>query len=292
MAKILTIGEIMLEMSDIGDGLYRKNFAGDTFNVAYYIRAVSADAHEVDYLTALGADEESAQCLQFMQENGVGTSQCVRDPDKCIGLFLLANDAHGEKRYGYWRGQSAARYLFAEVRDLVGYDWICFSGITAAVLHHRENLIASIMRAKQHGARLVYDCNYRHLLWQAESARNFAESVFDQIDLVKISDEELALLFPEQTIESLSQSYPNSEWVLTCQAHKSEVWKNGTSLARQIFAAPKFTAVDTSGAGDAFLAAYLTVKLSGESREHALQKGHEIASQVVCVKGSIAEVKI
>ena len=32
MAKILTIGEIMLELSNVGDGLYQRNFAGDTMN--------------------------------------------------------------------------------------------------------------------------------------------------------------------------------------------------------------------------------------------------------------------
>ena len=37
MERVLAIGEVMLEMSDQGNGLFRKSFAGDTFNVLHYL---------------------------------------------------------------------------------------------------------------------------------------------------------------------------------------------------------------------------------------------------------------
>lgn len=299
MAKILSIGEIMLEFANAGDGLYRQSFAGDTFNLAYYLRAVadglaggaSAGVHQVDYLTALGMDESSEQCLRFMHKHGVGVSQCVRDEKYTIGLFILDNDARGEKIYSYWRGQSAARYLFDVQRDLSNYDWICFSGITAAILHNNQNLIASAFAAKQQGAQLVFDINYRTLLWSVGEARKFVISVLFMLDMVKISDDEMALLFPDEDIATLSKQYPAAEWVLTCQTGKSEAWRDGIMLARNVFQ-PNRTTEDTSAAGDAFLAAYLAAKLSGKTRADNLRIAHMIAKQVVQVKGSIAEIQI
>lgn len=291
MAKILTVGEIMLELSETEDGMYRKSFAGDTFNLGYYLRAASGGAHQVDYLTALGTDAASEQCLRFMRAHGVGVSLCVRDPDRTIGLFLLANDADGEKFYHYWRGQSAARNLFNVHRDFSGYDWVCFSGITAAIVYHRERLVAAARTASEKGARLAYDCNYRSLLWRADDASAFSRGVFPQMDVVKISDDELALLFPGESMATLSRSYPGAEWVLTRKSHKSEAWKNGAPLAKRAFSPAGTVVVDTSGAGDAFLAAYLAAKLDGEQPEDALRRGHAISSQVVCAKGSITDVK-
>ncbi len=292
MANVLTVGEIMLEFSNVGNGLYQKSYAGDSFNFAYYFLAISGDRHRIDYLTALGMDDVSEQCLSFVQKHGVGISRCKRDNEHTIGLFTLDNDARGEKNYGYWRGQSAARHLFDFQQDLSGYDWVVFSGITAAILHNRKNLIQSALAAKRKGAKLAYDFNYRNLLWNTEEACTFAKSILPDIDLVKISDEELGLLFPGERIATLSEQYPNAEWVLTCQTKNSEVWQNGTILAKHVFESKNEleSIEDSSGAGDAFFAVYLATKLNGLPPKKRLKKGHFVASQVVQVKGSIAEI--
>ncbi len=294
MASLLTIGEIMLELSHLGKDIYKKSFGGDAFNFAYYFAKVAGDSHHVDFLTALGVDEISEQCLEFMRNSGVGISQCERVRGRTIGLFTLDNDEHGEKIYGYWRGESAARHLFDRTRDLPDYEWIVFSGITAAITHNRDHLIESVTAAKCRGAELAYDFNYRELLWSAEEAAFFSEKILPAIDLVKISDEELALLFPGQSVKTLSQRYSDAEWILTCQTQKSEAWHNGRSIGRHCFIADDVAqnVVDSSGAGDAFFASYLAMKLKGMPPGERLKIGHEIAAQVVQIRGSIADIII
>jgi len=284
--KVLSIGEVMLEMSDIGGGNYKKSYAGDTFNVAHYLHTVSRGQIQPEYLTALGADAESSNCLSFLREKGVGISKCVQDPDRTIGLFILSNDENGEKQYAYWRGQSAARHLFDSKQDLAGFDIVYFSGITAAITENRENLVQSIKAAGQKDARIVYDFNHRVMLWTPDDARSFAQSLLPQVDLVKISDEELDFLYPGKTLAEFSSLYPDAEWVFTCGGKKGEVWKNGRLTAQQIFKAEK-NVVDSSAAGDAFIATYLEAKISGLEPLAAIQRGHYIASQVVCKKGSV-----
>jgi 2-dehydro-3-deoxygluconokinase len=291
MTKILCVGEVMLEMSDMGGGLYKKSYAGDTFNVAHYLNVVTRGRIKADYLTAVGTDAESEACLEFMREKGVLTSKCQRNPNRTIGLFVLSNDEKGEKQYGYWRGQSAARLLFDRPQDVSGYDLIYLSGITAAITENKSNLIQSITAAKQHGAQIAYDFNHRVRLWEPGAARAFAEQILPQVDIVKISDEELAFLYPDKSVAEFSTAYPQAEWVLTCGSEKGEVWKKGNMLARK-----KFTAVtevvDSSAAGDSFIASYLAGKLAGASPLDGLKRGHAIASQVVLGKGSIVAIDL
>ncbi|MEH6405396.1 MAG: PfkB family carbohydrate kinase, partial [Sneathiella sp.] len=190
MTRILSIGEIMMEMSDMGGGLYRKSFAGDTFNMAHYIRLVSGGRIDVDYLTAIGQDTESDDCLKFMQKEGVGTDRVFRDANRTIGLFILSNDPKGEKQYGYWRGQSAARFLFDQPHDLSGYELVYLSGITAAITEQKNNLVQSVSQARHKGGFFAFDLNYRPKLWSITEAEAFADQILPLMGLVKISDEE------------------------------------------------------------------------------------------------------
>ena len=72
---------------------------------------------------------------------------------------------------------------------------------------------------------------------------------------------------------------------------KGEVWLDGALIACQTFD-PVERVVDSSAAGDSFIAAYIAAKIAGENPEQGLKRGHAIASQVVCGKGSIVPVDI
>ncbi|WP_169543966.1 sugar kinase [Sneathiella aquimaris] len=291
MYKVLSFGEIMLEMSDVGNGLYRRSFAGDTFNMAYYLKTVAGSAVQASYMTALGNDKDSNDCIAFINKYGVSSTACFRDPDRTIGLFLLSNDEIGEKQYGYWRGQSAARHLFDTPRDLTGYDIVYFSGISAAITHQKDNLIQSVVSAKKTGVKIAYDFNYRSKLWSTDEACRFNEEIFAVAELVKISDEELELLYPGSDIVQLSKKAPEAEWVLTCSGGCVEIWQNGRRTELEVFQ-PIGAVVDSSAAGDAFIATFIASQLLGKNKKTALQYAHQIASQVVCFKGSIGEIDI
>ncbi|MEH6631549.1 MAG: sugar kinase [Halopseudomonas aestusnigri] len=295
MTKILAIGEVMLEMSDVGGGLFKKSFAGDTFNVAHYINVASLGRIKADYFTALGEDDSSRDCLSFLQEMGVSTNKIQTLEGRTIGLFVLSNDAAGEKKYGYWRGQSAARHLFDLVQDLTGFDMVYFSGITAAITENRNNLVSSLTQVKTQAKsdipKIVYDFNHRPQLWSKDEARSFANEILPLVDIAKISDEELVVLYGDKDVQLFSKQYPDTEWVLTCGGEKAEIWQAGELLASQSFTSVS-NVVDTSAAGDAFIGTYLAARSEGSSLNRCLTRAHAIASQVVCAKGSIVKIDL
>ncbi|MGL1921672.1 MAG: sugar kinase [Hyphomicrobiales bacterium] len=290
MNKLLCVGEIMLEMAQLTPNTYKKSYAGDCFNVAHYASIIGGSHIQVDYLTTIGNDVESDDCFQFIKEHAVGTQKIIRDERNTIGLFLLSNDEFGEKQYAYWRSVSAAKHLFEQTRDMSDYDFIQFSGITAAITINKDNLIASLKSAKLNGSDIIFDFNYRQQLWSIEEVIDFTNKILKIVDIVKISSEELDLLFPNKTIADFSEEFKHIEWILTCGGAKAEIWKGGYLMAQQKFK-PKLKVIDTSAAGDSFLGTFIGSLNQGFSAAERLSRSHKVATQVIASKGSIIPIK-
>src|ERR1700754_2595901 len=161
----------MVELSQAGDGLLRKGFAGDTFNTAWYARACLGPDWSVDYFTALGDDAMSDEMVAFIDKAGIGTSLIHRIKGRTPGLYMI-NLQNGERSFSYWRDSSAARSLAADpdrLREAVeSAAVIYFSGITLAIIgDDAPTLLAEIRRAKAGGKLTVFDPNIRPRLWQS-----------------------------------------------------------------------------------------------------------------------------
>ncbi|MGC9420788.1 MAG: PfkB family carbohydrate kinase, partial [Rhodovulum sp.] len=135
MSSVLAIGECMVELAPTGGGLYRRGFAGDTFNTAWYARRLLPADWSVAYASCVGTDAVSREMVDFMAAEGIDTTPIRRLPDRTVGLYMIALTG-GERSFFYWRGQSAARAL-ADDPDwldatLSGRNFIHFSGISLA----------------------------------------------------------------------------------------------------------------------------------------------------------------
>src|SRR5687768_16763886 len=107
----------MIELSVRGDDLWRLGFAGDTFNAAFYARAVLPPERRVGYVTAIGDDPFSDRMLEFVAANGVETDRIRRVAGRRPGLYAITLQG-AERTFTYWRGESAARRLADDA------DWL------------------------------------------------------------------------------------------------------------------------------------------------------------------------
>ncbi|RYH94623.1 MAG: sugar kinase, partial [Acetobacteraceae bacterium] len=160
----------MIEMSGGEDRQYRLGYAGDTLNTAWYMRALLGPDWSVDYFTALGEDKYSADIKGFLDTHSIGTSHIRAIPGRRPGLYLI-HQQDGDRQFTYWRDTSAAKLLAddktAMATALDGADMVYFSGITLAILapRARGRLLGAIVRARDAGARVVFDTNIRPALW-------------------------------------------------------------------------------------------------------------------------------
>jgi 2-dehydro-3-deoxygluconokinase len=212
------------------------------------------------------------------------------------GMYLIENDDSGERRFQYWRKDSAAKRWLALLLErgesaLWGADLIYYSGISLAILNPDERTAALelLARARPHVGRIAFDPNVRLRLW--ESPQVAAQTILAAIsacDIALPSAEDLAWLLGTAETErqlGLLQEIGVAEVALTLGA-------NGCAIAaaelRVQLPAPRVGgAVDTSGAGDAFNGVYLANRLKGNSPELAAEAALRVASRVVTHAGAV-----
>ncbi|WP_084005314.1 sugar kinase [Gilvimarinus polysaccharolyticus] len=298
--NIAAIGECMLEISsgslssDIEKISAVMGYGGDTLNTSIYLARLGSKA---SFVTAMGDDQVSRWMIAQWQKNGVDTRLVQVDTSKRPGIYHISNDGSGERHFIYWRNDSAAKYILdSDVKQqqlmtkLSDFDFIYLSGISLAVLDEpsRERLFALLESLQSTGKKIVFDGNYRPVLWcntdDAQQAFNRAYAISD-IALPTIDDE--SMLYgdadKDAVIDRIRQCGAR-EIILKMGADGCCVDDGET---RAMVTGRRVEVVDTTSAGDSFNAAYLHFRSRGESQQSAAMKGHILASTVIQHKGAI-----
>lgn len=108
--------------------------------------------------------------------------------------------------------------------------------------------------AKKHGRLVSYDVNYRNMIWSFEEAKAVVDRVLPYVDLLKISDEELAFVGGEENIPAMMKENGISVVIETLGAKGAKFFFDGIS---ETVEGHKVHAVDATGAGDAFWGGFL-----------------------------------
>ncbi|HWY96458.1 MAG TPA: sugar kinase [Steroidobacteraceae bacterium] len=295
MRRAICIGECMVELRAAGADVFARAYAGDAYNTAVYLKRSMPDA-QVQFLTATGDDALSRAMREVWRAEGIDGSLGFTVSGGSPGLYLIENDERGERRFHYWRSNSAARRWFELLEDqdetvLWGADVIYLSGISLAILSpaERARAIELLRRARPHTGRIAFDPNVRLALWEtAQAAVATIENALAIADVALPSREDARLLFgvddPMEQTDRL-QGIGVREIALTLGADGCLIADGGV---RARLPAPHVASItDTSGAGDAFNGAYLATRLRGGSAADAARSGLAVGSRVVAHAGAV-----
>lgn len=293
--RLLCIGECMVELAQTGQDSYRRGFAGDTFNTAWYARQLLPEDWQVGYLSAIGTDAVSGEMRRFMADAGIDTRGLREIPDRTVGLYMISTE-RGERSFAYWRGQSAARLLAEDETwiddQLADAGMIHLSGITLAILppDHRTRLCAALNRARAGGATVSFDTNLRPRLWQSEEAMKAGLLLgASAADIVLPSFDEETALFgdaePEDTIRRYRDQGAGIVLVKNGAAPLT-AWSEATGPFR-LAPDPVTEPVDTTAAGDSFAAGLLSRLAMGATLDTAARTAMALAGQVIQHPGAL-----
>jgi 2-dehydro-3-deoxygluconokinase len=294
---VLCVGECMAELSDLGapDGRIRLTTAGDTLNTAAHLARLLGARARVGYVSLLGSDPLSERMRAEIAARGIDTGLIGRHRDRLPGLYAVALDPGGERRFLYWREASAARALFAGPppgpEALAGADLLYFSGITLAILapNARAALLGAARAVRAAGGIVAVDPNHRPALWpDSAAARSALAAAWPEVTIALPSREDMGELHPGEGPAALFARLAAAgvaEIVLKDGARGPRLWAGGEVAAGPFEPAARI--VDTTGAGDAFNAGYLAARLMGEGPAAAAAAGHALACATLGHHGAL-----
>lgn len=289
--KLCAIGEPMIELAPVEGGLYRRGFAGDTFNTAWHMAQVLGRRARVGMVTQLGRDGLSDAFAAEMASDGLDISGVFRDDHRRMGLYLIELDGV-ERSFHYWRENSAARHLADDPQALDaalhGASLIHLSGITLAILapEARATLFAALAKARAQGAKVSFDPNIRARLWTSRNVlRQTLTAILQLVDIALPSfDDEAAHFGDASPLATLAR--------FQAAGVAEVVVKNGagavTHPAGQVETPAVRDVRDTTGAGDAFNAGYLAARVLGQPVEEAIRAGQALSAVVLRHPGARA----
>jgi 2-dehydro-3-deoxygluconokinase len=294
-ARVISVGEVMVELARQNDGRFGIGCGGDTFNTAVYLARAGID---VGYASALGDDRYSDDIVAMAKAEGISTDLVLRAPGRLPGLYLIETDAQGERSFSYWRDASPARDLF-EMADwgkiaeaMMAARLIYFSGITLSLYSNTGlgRFLAIVELARNNGVKIAFDGNFRPRGWKGDLPRTrtvFAETL-KRVDLALPTYDDEAVLWgdpsPEATIERM-QAFGISEIVVKNGPNSALVSAGGQT--EQVPVPEVVVPVDTTAAGDSFNAGYLAARLSGDNPVNAVTAAHRLAAEKVRHRGAI-----
>ena len=291
MPEVVTAGETMVLGVPAVPGRLRHaaglelKIGGAESNVAIALSRLGLSTGWVGYLSA---DEPGQIVLDRIRGEGVDTSRVRRIEEAPTGLYLREK-VGAEVRVYYYRQGSAASKMAPEAFDpdyLSGAAFLHLTGVTPALSAGcRAFVFWAARQARESGARVSFDVNYRSKLWSAAEARGFTEEVLPLVDLLFVGDQEAQALWgrdDEEFVRELAEGQGPQEVVLKRGAQGSLALVGGEISEQPTFPAVE---VDPIGAGDAFDAGYLAGHLWGLAPEERLRTANAMGALSVATLG-------
>ncbi|OIW06240.1 hypothetical protein TanjilG_32671 [Lupinus angustifolius] len=248
---------------------FKKAPGGAPANVAVGISRLGGSSA---FIGKVGADEFGYMLADILKQNDVDTSGMRFDTNARTALAFVTLRADGEREFLFFRNPSADMLLHESELDITLMK-------QAKILHYgsislieepcRSAHLAALSIAKKSGAILSYDPNLRLALWpSAEAARKGIMSIWDQADIIKISEDEITFLTGgddpyDDNVVLKKLFHPNLKLLIVTEGSKG--CRYYTKEFRGRVAGVKVKPVDTTGAGDAFVSGFLYSVASDQS---------------------------
>jgi 2-dehydro-3-deoxygluconokinase len=268
-AELVTFGETMALLDAATAGPLRHaahltlSVGGAESNVAIAARRLGTDTM---WFGRVGDDELGTRVLREIRGEGVRVGAIVDDAAN-TGLMVKERTGRQRVRVRYYRAGSAGSRLQPTDVDAAAVSnarILHLTGITPALsASARETVLEAVATARSSGTIVSVDLNYRQALW---TAHEFAATMLDIVassDVVFGSAHEVDHLLgerlagPEERVEALAQLGPR-QCVVKLGEQGCVASVDGMLFRHSAFAVP---AVDTIGAGDAFVAGWLATLL-------------------------------
>jgi len=262
---IICLGELLIDFISIDQdasladsGGFLKAPGGAPANVAVGAARLGANA---GFIGKVGDDPFGYFLKKVLDDNNVDTSCLIFDKKARTSLAFIARRSDGTKDITFYRHPGADMLLAPEEVDeeyFRGGRIFHFGSISLGSPSSEAATLKAIEYARKNKLLISYDPNLRLDLWENQNlARKKINEAFQYADLVKISEEEYGFITgctsPEECVEYILSK--GCKLVLVTMGADGCFYSDGRVSGR--IPGINVEVVETTGAGDAFMAAIL-----------------------------------
>jgi fructokinase len=254
-------GDILTDLVRTGDSQWLSRPGGAGWNVA---RAVARLGLRTACVGSLGTDNFSDELwnasvaadldMRFMQ-------RVERPP-----LLAIVHQTHPPAYF--FMGENGADLAFDPSKLPEGWmshvKWAHFGCISLVRQPLGDTLAGLAADLRARGVKISFDPNYRNLM--AHGYEPTLRKMAALADLIKVSDEDLRLLFKGSEAEALAElraMNPKAMVLVTRGAEKATLFQGDTIIEAQ---PPRVEVADTVGAGDASIGGFLFSLMTAPQR--------------------------
>lgn len=262
---VTALGEILIDftpagVSPQGNILFERNPGGAPANL---LATISKFGGRSAFIGKVGDDLFGRFLISVLDDANIDSRGVRLSTTARTTLAFVSLDASGDRSFSFYRNPGADTGLSAGELDL--------SIISASRIFHfgslsltdepaRSATFAALDHAKQEHKTISYDPNLRPLLWKSlDDAKEKILSAIGYAGILKISEEEMEFLTGETDLlrgTGLIQKRYNTPLILVTRGADGCFYRTKDFSGNT----PAFTGldiVDTTGAGDSFLGAFL-----------------------------------
>jgi fructokinase len=302
MVDVVALGEMLIDFLSLNQGCplpavstFMRSPGGAPANVAVGISRLGRSSA---FIGKLGNDCFGRFLSDVLVSNGVDISGVRYSDSARTGLAFVSLDMNGERDFEFYRHPSADMLLDEADLDqplIQSGKVFHFGSISLITEPSRSAIFRAIQMAKKVGLMISFDPNLRLNLWaHPEQARTMILTGWPVAQIIKISEEELSFLTKTTDLDESRNILWHHELKLLVitrgkngcayytKNHKGEV--KGYSV----------DVVDTTGAGDGFMAGLLRGLVEHpdaiedmEQIEHILRFANAVGAMVTMQRGAI-----
>lgn len=263
MYDVVAMGESLIDFTPAGRNelempMFSQNPGGAPANVLAMNTKLGG---RTAFLGKVGKDAFGTFLRDCMEKAGIDCSGLCVDDKAPTTLAFVQLDEQGDRSFTFYRDPGADLMMRPEDVNrtvLENCRIFHFGSVSLTGEPCRSTVLWAVQRARETGALISYDPNYRPFLWADEAAaRQELRSAVELSDILKVSEEEMLLLTGETDLSKGADKLQalGPQVVFVTRGPDGAYFR--TPEGERMLPAHMVQAVDTTGAGDAFWGALL-----------------------------------
>lgn len=289
--SVVSMGEILIDFVAMESGVsvgdaerFNKTPGGAPANVAVAVKRLG---HPSAFIGQVGDDPFGYFLAGVLEKEGIDLRGLRFTREARTPLAFVSLDAENKPSFSFYRNPSADMLMRPEdvALDVIDeYEVFHFGSISMIAEPSKSATLTALQHAREKQKIISYDPNLRLSLWpDADTARTVMLEGFEYANIVKISEEELEFLTGGTLVEALWRDATRLI-VVTHGAQGSSAYNGRHSIHMP---GQGVKTVDTTGAGDAFMAGVLHSVLARPRRSRLSFKRIDAVAPILHFANSV-----